>query len=107
MASGRLGAADLASTYALNTVYQCPVTTYAIVSVSFCNRTASPMKFRLAVATSDSPTNSEYIEYEVSVSANGVLERQGIVLAAGERIVAGAELAGASVVVFGVETSTV
>jgi hypothetical protein len=48
----------------------------------------------------------EYIEYDVEVLSKGVLERTGLVLAATQRLVAYASGGNASVVVYGIETST-
>jgi hypothetical protein len=100
MATGRLGASDLTAA-ALTTVYTCP-----IVAVNFLNRGNQAQTFRLAVATTGTPTVGEYIEYDVEVLSKGVLERTGLVLAATQRLVAYASGGNASVVVYGIETST-
>ena len=107
MATGRLGAANLTAG-SLNTVYQCPSDTFAVVAVNFLNRGNQAQTFRLAVALADTPNanGSEWIEYDVEVLAKGVLERTGLVLAASQRLVAYASGGNASVVVYGIETST-
>jgi hypothetical protein len=106
MATGRLGVADL--TAATNvTLYTCPVDTFAVASVSICNRSSSATSVRLAVAASDTPLNSEYIEYDSDIQAKGVLERTGIVLDAGKKLVIRASTADVSAIAFGIETSTV
>jgi len=105
MATGRLGTATLA-TGTNATVYTCPADTFAVVSVNYCNRSNQAQSVRLAIADAATPTTSEYIEYDAEVLAKGVLERTGLVLAAGQKIVAYASAAGASVVVYGIETST-
>jgi len=107
MATGRLGAANLDAGQ-LTSVYTCPADTFAIVAVNFLNRGNQAQTFRLAVATSATPNanGSEWIEYDVEVLSKGVLERTGLVLAAGQRIVAYASGGNASVVVYGIETST-
>jgi hypothetical protein len=106
MATGRLGANDIAATTD-TTVYTCPVTTFAVVTVSLCNRNASSSRsIRVAIASSATPTNAEYIEYDAELLAKGVLERTGIVMAAGQRIVVYASATDVSAVVYGIETST-
>ena len=107
MATGRLGAANLTAA-ALNTVYLCQADTFAVVAVKFLNRGNQAQTFRLAVATTDTPNanGSEWIEYDVEVLSKGVLERTGLVLAASQRLVAYASGGNASVVVYGIETST-
>lgn len=104
MATGRLGAVDLvAATDTL--LYTVPASTRATVSISMCNRNASVAAFRIAavdgllVALAD----EDYIEYDSSVAQNGVLERTGIALAAGESIVVRSDLASVSAVLWGFE----
>ena len=105
MPTGRLGVADLAA--ATNTtLYTVPASTFSVVTVSICNRGASAANIRIAVAASGSPADSEYIEYDVSLAAKGVLERSGIVLDAGKLIVVRASAVGVSAVTYGIETPT-
>ena len=105
MATGRIGANDL-SAGALTTVYTAPTDAYAVASINICNRGNQATSIRIAVAAADTPTNGEYIEYDVEVLSKGVLERTGIVLAAGQKIVCYASGANISAVAMGIETST-
>lgn len=74
------------------------------VSVNFCNTSSSSRTIRLIVAaTPTSPAASDYLEYDYTLSAYGVLERTGIVLNSGIGIGAYASGAGISVVCYGVD----
>jgi hypothetical protein len=105
MATGRLGASDLSSG-ALTSVYTTPTDTYAVASVNLCNRGNQATSIRIAVADAATPTIGEYIEYDTEVLSKGVLERTGIVLAAGQKIVCYASGPNISAVAMGIETST-
>lgn len=101
MSSGKLGKADLAA--AVDTdLYTAPAATVATAAVAFVNRTAAAIAVRLAVRSA-ALANTDYLEYDASVPANGVLERTGIVLSAGEIITARASAVGVSVRAHGFE----
>lgn len=102
MASGTLGQADLAAT--TNTaVYTVPAGKVASFNVNVLNRTASNVTVRMAISATNSPANSEFLEYEATVPANGVMERTGLVASAGKNLVIYASSTGVSVNVFGFE----
>jgi hypothetical protein len=104
MASGVLGQVSLAST--TNTlVYTVPSSTLAYVNVNVSNRNASDVAVRVALAATASPTNAEFIEYDSFIAPNGVLERTGLVLEAGRRVIAYSNSTNVSVNVYGVEQS--
>jgi len=108
MATGRLGAANITTT-AATTVYTVPASTFSVVSVNIVNRSSSAsVLIRLAVSATATPGLDEWIEFDSSLVANGVLERTGIVLDAGKLIVVQTSTAtpALSVVAYGIETST-
>jgi hypothetical protein len=102
MATGILGQAAPAAT--TNTVvYTVPASTVTVATINIVNTTALSILVRLALASSGTPTTSEYIEYDTIIAANGVLERSGIVMNATEAVVVFGSAAGLSVSVYGYE----
>lgn len=103
MSSGRLGKADLAATTDTD-LYTAPALTVTTANVEFCNRTAAAIPIRLAVR-SGALGNSDYLMYDFSLPANGVVVRSNVVLSASEIITARAAAVGVSVRVHGFEES--
>lgn len=102
MASGRLGAADLAAT-TNTTLYTVPVSKTSTFSVNFCNRNAFAVNVRIALASTSTPGVSEWIEYDAPIVGNGVLERTALVLDASKLLVVYSSAANVSAIAYGFE----
>ena len=105
MANGILGSADLGSAI-YTSIYEVPEDTYTVCSINLCNRTSAAINIRIVIGTSEIPQDSEYIEFNSVIVANGVLERTGIVLKSGEKVTVYAGNTGVSANVYGIETTT-
>ena len=74
---------------------------FQTVTVNFCNTTASTIFIRLNISTTaTSPSNADFIEYDVPLAAYSEIERSGIVIGNGQQIGAYASAAGVHVVAF-------
>lgn len=105
MASGILGQ-SVPSATTLTTVYTVPGSTHTIANVNVLNRSASnPVNVRIALSASGTPTDAEYIEYDVTIPAKGVLERTAISLQATKNVVVYCSTGDTSVSVYGLEQS--
>jgi len=103
MASGILGQSALAAT-TNTTVYTVPASTHAVVNINVLNRSASTAAtVRLALSSTGTPGNSEWIEYDVSLPKSAVLERTAVSLDASKNIVAYTDGSEVSVSVYGIE----
>ena len=107
MATGRLGAQDISSTGSDTVCYTVPVNTFSVVNVSIVNRNSTTVTVNLSLAAGNTALSNEYLEYQTQLLPNGVLERTGIVMDAGKNILVKPSSTGCTVVVFGIETSTV
>ena len=102
MASGVLGQVSLAPT-TYTSVYTVPVTTLSYVNVNIANRNTTNVAVRVAITTGATPTTAQFIEYDVDIAPNGVLERSGLVMDTGKQLVVYSDTTNVSVAIYGVE----
>lgn len=103
MKTGRLGVGSTTAN-GLKQFYQVPDDAKrATVNINVCNRSAGPIKVRVALAAAAVPIDDEYIEYDETLKRGKPLERTGFSLSPGERVIVWADSAAASVRVHGFE----
>jgi hypothetical protein len=105
MASGRLAKSNpVADT--ITTIYTCPAGFYSVVTIALLNYTDSATTFKLSVVESANatPVVSDYLEYDTVLSSKNVIERTGLVLGAGQKLVISSPTSGCIVNVYGIET---
>lgn len=95
MASGKLGSADLAA--ATDTLLFTAGVTPQTFNVRFANRNTTAVKIRVAIGTGVSPAATDYVDYDVPILANGILEDTGLVASSGEKVWARSDTANVSV----------
>lgn len=94
MAIGKLGSADLPA--ATDTLL-FTATASQTFNVRFANRNASAVKIRVAIGTGANPAMTDYVDYDVSIPANGILEDTGLVCSSGEKVWARSDTANVTV----------
>jgi len=109
MATGRLGTANITST-SNTTIYEVPASTFSVVSINICNRNSTTAAtLRLAISTTATPQIDEWLEYDTTIVASGVLERTGLVMSTTNKYLV-VQISSAtptiSCVAYGIETST-
>ena len=100
MAQGVLGIADL-NAGSETLLFQVDVTPQ-VFNIRFANRNAAPAKVRVAISFDDPPGLDSYVDYDVTVEANGILEDTGLVASNGERVFVTSNVSGVSVRAHGV-----
>ncbi len=87
----------------LATLYEVPTGRRAVVNVAACNKGTTAAKLRVALTASATPTDSEFIEFDVSLGTAEVLERTALSLAAGQKVVVQANATSVTFNAWGIE----
>lgn len=95
MASGLLGKADLAA--ATDTLLFTAGATPQTFNVRFANRNTTAVKVRVAIGTGGAPAAADYVDYDVPINGNLILEDTGLVASSGEKVWARSDTANVSV----------
>ena len=104
MASGVYGKSDLSAT-TWTEIVAPPATGVKVTTLNIVNRSDANRKVRVALSADTTVTDEEYIEYNVTLPANGVLERTGIVCSANNGLYVYADGASVSAVAYGMDAA--
>ena len=102
MASGVYGKSDLTAT-TWTEIVAPPASGVKVTTLNIVNRSDANRKVRVALSADTTITDDEYIEYDVVLPANGVLERTGIVCSASNGLYVYADGASVSAVAYGMD----
>ena len=100
--SGRVASVDLEA-YKNTVLYTAAPLTVVTFNTAFVNRGINPVKVRLAILDGGigALDLKDYVEYDFSLSGQGkVLERTGMVIKAGQSIMARTDIATVSISIF-------
>ena len=85
-------------------VYTVATGNMSTVSINLVNTSSTvTAKIRIGITTSGSLAAADYIEYDTSLTPNGVLERTGIVLGASDIVYVRSDVANVTARVYGFE----
>jgi len=103
--SGRLGSGDLAQNDWTN-IYECPENKqYASIKVHVINRANTDAYIDIALSTGDGITvnTDEYLEYQTMIVGHGSIERSGLVVSNGTKVMTRSTNDQTTAIVHGIE----
>ena len=103
MASGVYGKSDLSAT-TWTEIVAPSVSGVKVTTLNVVNRSDANRKVRVALSADTTVTDEEYIEYNVTLPANGVLERTGIVCSSSNGLYVWADGASVTAVAYGMDS---
>jgi hypothetical protein len=103
MSTGILARGNISSADTNTTIYTVPAGKTVTFTVSVCNRNTVTINASIALSTSDTPSNEDYIEYNAEIAKYEVLERSAIIAGENTKLVVRSNTANTSVVIWGFE----
>lgn len=100
--SGKLGKVNIAAAATNYPLYSCPAGLIATANIRLCNRNGTAIKVRVSIGDA-TPGEADYIDYDLSIPGNGVLEDIAIVVDPLEVVVVRSDTAGVSARMHGFE----
>ena len=105
MATGILAYLDITSASTDTQLYACPTNIVSSFSISMVNRTASPVQVNIALTTSTSIVNGQYIAYNTTIYPYETYERNGLVITEGQFVYVRSTTTGVNAIAYGYEES--
>ena len=105
MAGGRLGAGSMGIN-AWTEIYECPENKqYASIKVHVINRNANECYIDIALSTGDGVTvnTDEYLEYQTMIVGHGSIERSGLIVSNGTKVMTRSSNGDSTTIVHGIE----
>ena len=89
-------------------IAQCRTDNLSTLTVNFCNRNNAPVRIRLGFTDAESvfDVGTGWIEYDIEIPGNGVIERTGVVLPVGYFLTAQSDTSNVSVQAWGYSAGT-
>lgn len=104
MASGVYAKVDVSSATTWVTAVSPAAAGVKVTTLNLVNRNAVDVKVRVALAATTSVTDSDVIEYDTTIPANGVIERTGILVDTTNGIQVYAAATGVTAVAWGIDS---
>lgn len=93
--TGYLGSADLVGGAAETLLFTA--TKDLTANVRFANRTTAKVKVRVSIGTGSGSVAKDYISYDVTIPAQGILEEKGLIISSGENVWVASNISAVSV----------
>lgn len=86
MASGRISSSVIQTADTFVKVCTIPAGAVTTININCVNKGTTDVGVSILISTSDTPSESDYIEYMATIPSHGVLERTGVACSPEERV---------------------